>query len=96
MDTAASGGMGLGLGLGVGLLIFLAVLALIGLAIGALARWLLPGPDPMSPLATMGYGLGGSFVGGLIGRLLGIDRFSFLFAVGGAALLIWFFTRRTK
>jgi uncharacterized membrane protein YeaQ/YmgE (transglycosylase-associated protein family) len=96
MDTAASSGLGLGLGLGVGLLLFLAVLALIGLGIGALARWLLPGPDPMSPLATMGYGLGGSFVGGLIGRVLGVDRFSFLFAVGGAALLIWFFTRRNK
>jgi uncharacterized membrane protein YeaQ/YmgE (transglycosylase-associated protein family) len=96
MDSAATGGLGLGLGLGVGLLLFLAVLALIGLAIGALARWLLPGPDPMSPLATMGYGLGGSFVGGFIGRILNTDRFSFLFAVGGAALLIWFFTRRKK
>lgn len=97
MDTAAvSGGIGLGLGLGLGLVTFLVVLALIGLAIGALARWLLPGPDPMSPLATLGYGLGGSFVGGFIGRVLGIDRFSLVFAVGGAALLIWFFTRRKK
>ena len=96
MDTTATSGLGLGLGLGVGLLVFLALLALIGLGIGALARWLLPGPDPMSPLATMGYGLGGSFVGGFIGRVLGIDQFSFLFALGGAVLLIWFFTRRKK
>jgi uncharacterized membrane protein YeaQ/YmgE (transglycosylase-associated protein family) len=96
MDTTAASGLGLGLGLGIGLLVFLAVLALIGLGIGALARWLLPGPDPMSPLATMGYGLGGSFVGGFIGRVLGIDRFSFIFAVAGAALLIWAITRRNR
>ena len=96
MDTTATSGLGLGLGLGVGLLVAVAVLALIGLAVGALARWLLPGPDPMSPLATMGYGFAGSFVGAFISRLLGIDRFTLVFAVAGAVLLIWFFTRRKK
>ena len=51
------------LGAGMGFLVFLAVAAGIGLLIGVLARLALPGPDPMSWLATMGYGLVGSVVG---------------------------------
>jgi uncharacterized membrane protein YeaQ/YmgE (transglycosylase-associated protein family) len=41
-------------------------LALTGLVIGALARLLLPGRDPMSLLETMLAGIGGSLVAGLI------------------------------
>jgi uncharacterized membrane protein YeaQ/YmgE (transglycosylase-associated protein family) len=52
------------------LLAFLLLLALSGLIVGALARLALPGPDPMSIPATIGLGLLGSFVGGLIVRLL--------------------------
>ena len=63
------------LGVGLGILILYFVLS--GLIVGALARWLLPGPDPMSWPATIGYGLAGSFLGGIVGRLvdaLGTDR----------------------
>jgi len=52
------------------LLLFLLLLALSGLIVGALARLALPGPDPMSIPATIGLGLLGSFVGGLLTRLL--------------------------
>jgi uncharacterized membrane protein YeaQ/YmgE (transglycosylase-associated protein family) len=52
------------------LLLFLIVLALTGLIVGALARLALPGPDPMSILGTIALGLAGSFVGGLIVRLV--------------------------
>ncbi len=41
------------------LIVFLIVLALIGLVIGGLGRLLLPGPDPM--------GIGGTIVVGLVG-----------------------------
>ena len=41
-------------------------LAIVGLIVGALARLALPGPDPMGILATIGLGIAGSFVGGLI------------------------------
>lgn len=41
-------------------------LAIQGLLIGALARLALPGRDPMSPLQTMGIGLVGSLVAGLL------------------------------
>src|SRR2546423_1373785 len=45
---------------------FILVLALEGLIVGALARLALPGPDPMGILATIGLGLAGSFVGGIL------------------------------
>ena len=53
-DSVAKG-MGLGVGLGMGLALFLVILAALGLLIGALARLILPGPDPMSIPATMGF-----------------------------------------
>jgi len=38
-----------------GLLVYLLVLVLVGLVVGALARLALPGPDPMSIPATIGF-----------------------------------------
>jgi uncharacterized membrane protein YeaQ/YmgE (transglycosylase-associated protein family) len=82
-------------GAGLGIVIFLLILAGSGLLIGALARLALPGPDPMSWPATLGYGLVGSVVGGLISRLLHVPRLlDFVVAVACAAGLIWFFKRR--
>lgn len=52
---------------------YLALLALSGLVIGALARLLLLGPDPMSLLETMLVGIGGSLIAGLIAYYL-FDR----------------------
>jgi uncharacterized membrane protein YeaQ/YmgE (transglycosylase-associated protein family) len=45
---------------------YIVLLALSGLVIGALARLLLIGPDPMSILETMLAGIGGSLIAGLI------------------------------
>jgi uncharacterized membrane protein YeaQ/YmgE (transglycosylase-associated protein family) len=45
---------------------YILLLALSGLVIGALARLLLIGPDPMSILETMLAGIGGSLIAGLI------------------------------
>jgi uncharacterized membrane protein YeaQ/YmgE (transglycosylase-associated protein family) len=52
------------------LLAFLILLALGGLIVGALARLALPGPDPMSIPATIGIGILGMFVAGLVMRLV--------------------------
>lgn len=41
-------------------------LLIVGLVAGFIARFLVPGPDPMGLLATMVLGVVGSFVGGLI------------------------------
>jgi uncharacterized membrane protein YeaQ/YmgE (transglycosylase-associated protein family) len=43
---------------------------IIGLVAGALARFLVPGRDPMGMLATLILGLVGSVIGGLVGNLL--------------------------
>ncbi|MGD1049507.1 MAG: GlsB/YeaQ/YmgE family stress response membrane protein [Solirubrobacteraceae bacterium] len=47
------------------LVVFLIALAFAGLVVGALARLLLPGPDPMGAAMTIGVGLLGSFSAGL-------------------------------
>ncbi|MBS1869079.1 MAG: GlsB/YeaQ/YmgE family stress response membrane protein [Actinobacteria bacterium] len=52
------------------MLVYLLLLALSGLLIGALARLALPGPDPMSIPATIGLGLAGAIVGGVVVRVL--------------------------
>jgi uncharacterized membrane protein YeaQ/YmgE (transglycosylase-associated protein family) len=90
METGTAGGV-----VAVGLGIFILYVALSGLIVGALARWALPGPDPMGWLPTIGFGIGGSFLGGLLGRLVHLPNWAGLIAsVAGAALLIWFFRRR--
>ena len=66
---------------------FLIIVAVSGLIVGALARLALPGPDPMGILATIGIGVAGSFLAGLvsalvIGRNAGSFVLSVLFATG--------------
>ncbi len=63
MDASTTAGT-LGTGLGVFLIVLLVLGAVSGLVVGAIARFLLPGPDPMSWGKTMLYGIGGSFLGG--------------------------------
>ncbi len=70
------------------LIAFLFVLAVQGLIFGALARLALPGKDPMSVPMTIGIGIAGSFLGGLIvyaitgGRNAGGFFAAFLCTVG--------------
>jgi len=73
-----------------GLLIFLAVW---GLIVGALARLALPGPDPMGIFATIGLGLAGSFIGGLIAGLLWARAAGFVFSLVGAILVLYLYRR---
>ncbi len=49
---------------------FLIVLVLFGLIAGALARLLVPGPDPIGIAGTIALGIVGSFVGGFLGYVL--------------------------
>jgi uncharacterized membrane protein YeaQ/YmgE (transglycosylase-associated protein family) len=79
------------------LLLYLAYCAVGGLIIGALARLVLPGPDPMSWLATLGYGIGGSLIGAILGLVLHLPRgFGWVLSVVCAAGLIWYFRRRRR
>ena len=68
---------------------------ILGLIVGALAKWLMPGPDPGGLLVTMGLGIAGAFVGGLVASFLGLGSaggFSLggiVTATGGAMLLLF-------
>jgi uncharacterized membrane protein YeaQ/YmgE (transglycosylase-associated protein family) len=42
---------------------------IVGLVVGALARWFMPGAENMSWLMTALLGIAGSFVGGFIARI---------------------------
>ena len=65
-----------------------------GLFVGALARLVLSGSDPMSLLATVLLGIAGSIVGGFIGNLVfgagqgGFQPAGFFFSLVGATLLL--------
>ena len=65
-----------------------------GLIAGALAKWLMPGPNPGGCIVTIILGVVGAFVGGFLGTLLGmgeVDGFdirSFFLAVVGAIVVL--------
>jgi uncharacterized membrane protein YeaQ/YmgE (transglycosylase-associated protein family) len=68
---------------------------LMGLIVGVLAKWIMPGDDPGGIVLTAVLGIAGAFVGGLIGSLLGLGTFtgfnlgSIALAVAGALLILW-------
>ena len=63
---------------------FIIVLLVVGFLAGALARLLVPGPDPMSLAGTWLLGVVGSFVGGFLGYVLfGADVEDGAVQVGG-------------
>jgi uncharacterized membrane protein YeaQ/YmgE (transglycosylase-associated protein family) len=72
-------------------------LLLSGLIIGALARFALPGKDPMPWWATILLGIAGSFVGGIVAVALGARSDDtgtyFVAAVLGAMLLLFVYRR---
>ena len=65
-----------------------------GLIIGAVARLIKPGRQNLSILATMGLGMVGSVIGGLIAGLIGtgsifeLDFLGVVFAVVASVLLV--------
>jgi uncharacterized membrane protein YeaQ/YmgE (transglycosylase-associated protein family) len=50
--------------------IFILWLCIVGLVVGAIARLLLPGRDPIGILGTILLGIVGSFVGGFLQNLI--------------------------
>jgi uncharacterized membrane protein YeaQ/YmgE (transglycosylase-associated protein family) len=69
--------------------------ALIGLIIGAVAKFLMPGKDPGGWIVTMLLGLAGSFIAGYLGRTLGWYKegqsAGFIMSVVGAILLLYLY-----
>lgn len=75
------------------MLALLLFLAIWGLVVGALARLALPGPDPMGIFATIGLGLAGSFLGGLLAGLLWARAAGFVFSLVGAIIVLYLYRR---
>ena len=49
---------------------FIIVLLIVGFMVGAIARLLMPGRDPLGILGTIVLGIAGSFVGGFLQNLV--------------------------
>ncbi len=76
-------------------LVYLVLLVVIGLVVGAFARLALPGRDPMSVPATMGIGITGSFLAGLISWAAfgGRNGGGLLLSIVCAAAIVYFIRR---
>jgi uncharacterized membrane protein YeaQ/YmgE (transglycosylase-associated protein family) len=74
-------------------LLFIIGLVIWGFIVGGLARLALPGPDPMPWYATIGLGLGGSLIGGVVARILLGTPGGLIFALLGAILLLYVYRR---
>lgn len=65
-----------------------------GLIVGLLAKFIMPGKDPGGLIITILLGIAGAFVGGYLGTFLGLGTVtgfnfaSLLIAIGGAVLLL--------
>lgn len=78
-----------------GFLGYLLSMALSGLIIGALARLVIPGPNPMSIGMTILVGLGGAFLGGIVAAIFQVGLFlTLVLEVAAAAVIVHFMTRR--
>ena len=68
---------------------------LLGLVVGVLAKWIMPGDDPGGIVMTIVLGIAGAFVGGFISTRLGLGGVgglnlpSLAIATGGAILLLF-------
>lgn len=73
------------------LIVYLLLLFVVGLVLGALARLIVPGTGGMGLLATAFAGIAGSLLGGLVTRYLVDPRedwVGLLIAVGCAAIVV--------
>jgi uncharacterized membrane protein YeaQ/YmgE (transglycosylase-associated protein family) len=52
------------------MVLFIIVLLIVGFIVGAIARLLMPGRDPIGVLGTIALGVAGSFVGGFLQNLV--------------------------
>ena len=74
----------------------------LGLLVGVLAKWIMPGKDPGGIFVTIVLGIAGAMIGGFVGTQLGIgdvtgfNLISIALATGGAILLLVIYRIVTK
>jgi uncharacterized membrane protein YeaQ/YmgE (transglycosylase-associated protein family) len=73
---------------------------IIGLVVGAVAKFLMPGKDPGGILITMLIGIAGALIAGFLGRALGWyhegEPAGFIASVVGAVILLIIYRLATK
>ena len=73
---------------------------LIGAVVGALAKFVMPGPDPGGFFVTALLGMGGALVATLLGRLVGLygpgQGAGFLASIVGAIVVLFVYRRLRK
>jgi uncharacterized membrane protein YeaQ/YmgE (transglycosylase-associated protein family) len=78
----------------VGIVVYLILLFVIGLVVGAVARLLLPGPDPMGIGMTVVVGVCGTFIAGLFSwYVLHRHGGGLVLSVLFSMLLVWLYRR---
>jgi uncharacterized membrane protein YeaQ/YmgE (transglycosylase-associated protein family) len=66
--------------------------ALFGLVVGAIARLLYPGPNPMGIFLTMIMGIAGSLLGGFLGYAIFGGEYhaaGWIMSIVGALVVVW-------
>ena len=65
---------------------------LVGLVVGALAKFIMPGRDPGGIIVTMLLGIAGAFVGTMVGRTMGMygpnQAAGWIMSIVGAIILL--------
>lgn len=70
---------------------------ILGLIVGALAKWIMPGEDPGGIIITIVIGIVGALIGGLLSSLVGLGTVtglnlgSIIIALVGALILLWLY-----
>ena len=67
---------------------FLIVMVGYGIAVGGVARWVVPGPNPMPLWVTSAIGIAGSIIGGVVSKALFGNLGGFVIAVPFSVLLV--------
>ena len=71
------------------------IMALVGLVVGLLARFFYPGPVELGLIMSMVLGIAGSFLAGIVGRMVNksavgrLHPAGFVWSIAGAMLLIF-------
>jgi uncharacterized membrane protein YeaQ/YmgE (transglycosylase-associated protein family) len=74
----------------------------LGLIAGAIAKALMPGPDPGGIIVTALIGIVGAFLGGFLGNLItgsglnGFSLWSIILAIVGSMILLWIYRMTTR
>lgn len=77
-----------------GVISYIVSLAVVGLIIGSLGRFIVPGPNRLGLLLTLGVGLTGAIGGAIVGAILGLGVFSIVPELAISAGLVYLMSHR--